>query len=114
MCAVGPSEMGMLRVLGHRGTRETLIAVLSRLHFGSDGFAIVADAEGKRGRHSCSLWGRGEAHATGVVAALVAKRLNTSSPLDHSVFRVEQLFDPREIFAYAGRHGVSFDPDRVS
>jgi saccharopine dehydrogenase-like NADP-dependent oxidoreductase len=106
---------GALRVLRHRGTRERLIAILSRLHFGSDGFAVVVEAEGKeRIRHSCSAWGRGEGRATGVVAALAAGRLNASSPLDHGVFHVEQLFDPPEVFADAEGHGISFDLGHAS
>jgi len=49
-----------------------------------------------------------------VIAALVAARLNASPSLAHGVFHVEQLFDPREVFAYAERHGISFDPGRAS
>ena len=105
---------GALRVLRHRGAREILTGVLGRLRFGSDGFAVLAEAGGKGGRrHSCSAWGRGEGHATGVVAALVARRLSTSPPLDHGVFHIEQLFEPREVFACAGRRGICFDLGRV-
>lgn len=105
---------GALRVLRHRRTRDALVAFLSRLHFGSDGFAIVAEAEGKGGRrHSCSARGRGEGRATGVLAALVAGRLNASPSLDHGVFHVEQLFDPLEVFADAEGHGISFDLGHV-
>lgn len=42
-------KAGALRVFGHRGVREALVAVLGRLRFGSDGFAVVAEAEGKGG-----------------------------------------------------------------
>jgi hypothetical protein len=108
-------KTGALRVLRHRGTREALVAILSRLRFGSDGFAVVAEAKTKGGRRrSCSAWGRGQGRATGVIAALVAARLNASPPLDHGVFHVEQLFDPPEIFANAEKHGISFDLGRVS
>src|SRR5918997_6032793 len=59
-------KTGALRVLGHRWARGALVAVLSRAHFGSDGFAVAAEAEEKGGRrHSCSAWGRGQGHATG-------------------------------------------------
>ncbi|HZB10953.1 MAG TPA: saccharopine dehydrogenase NADP-binding domain-containing protein [Rubrobacter sp.] len=106
---------GALRVLRYWRTRDALVAFLSRLRFGSDGFAVVAEAEGKGGRrHSCRAWGRGEGRATGVLAALVAGRLNASPPLDHGVFHVEQLFDPLEVFADAEGHGIiSFDLGHV-
>jgi saccharopine dehydrogenase (NAD+, L-lysine forming) len=42
-------KSGALRVLRHRGTREALVTVLGRLRLGSDGFAVVAEAEGKGG-----------------------------------------------------------------
>ena len=49
-----------------------------------------------------------------MLAALVAERLNASPPLDHGVFHIEQLFDPREVFAVAEGHSICFDLDRVS
>lgn len=100
---------GALRVLRHRRARDVLVAVLSQVHFGSDGFAVVAEAEGKGGRHSCSAWGRGEGRATGVVAALVAERLYASPPPYHGVFHVDQLIDPLEFSAAVGERGISFD-----
>src|SRR5215207_8752100 len=67
---------GVFRALrGPRG-QDALVALLSRLRAGSDGFAVKVEAEGKEGdRYSCSAWGRVEGRATGVVAALVAGRL---------------------------------------
>jgi hypothetical protein len=67
------------------------------------------EAEGKEGRrYSCSAWGRGEGRATGVVAALVAGRLQ-ASPLERGVFQVEQHFDPPEVFAGIKEHGIAID-----
>lgn len=108
-------KTGALRVLRHRGTREALVAVLGRVRFGSDGFAVVAEAEGKGGRrHSCSAWGRGEGRATGVVAALITERLLASPSLEYGVFHIEQLFDPAEVFAAIEGQGISFDPGHRS
>jgi saccharopine dehydrogenase (NAD+, L-lysine forming) len=102
-------KTGALRFLRHRWAREASVAFLSRLHFGSDGFAVAAEAEGEARRHACSAWGRGEGRATGVVAALVAERLYASPPQYHGVFHVDQLFDPLEFFAAVEERGISFD-----
>jgi|SRR5215204_4349667 len=76
-------KVGALRVLSHRGTREALVAVLSRLHFGSDGFAVVVEVETKRRRrHSCSAWGRGEGRdgSVGRPGSRKAERLASPGP----------------------------------
>ncbi len=100
---------GVFRALrGPRG-QDALLALLSRLRAGSDGFAVKVEAEGKEGgRYSCSAWGRGEGRATGVVATLVAGRLQ-ASPLKRGVFHAEQLFDPLEVFAGVKEHGIAID-----
>jgi hypothetical protein len=107
-------KTGALRVLSHQWAREALVAFLGRLHFGSDGFAVAAEAEGKAGRHSCSVWGRGEGRATGVVAALVAEILYDSPPQYPGVFHIDQLFDPLEFFASVAGHGISFELGHAS
>ena len=97
---------GALR--GPRG-QEALVALLLRLRAGSDGFAVMVEAEGKDGGHySCWARGRGEGRATGVVAALVVGTLQ-ASPLQRGVFHAEQLFDPLEVFAGVKEHGLAID-----
>jgi saccharopine dehydrogenase-like NADP-dependent oxidoreductase len=102
-------RMGALRSLNQRRVRETLISLLSRLHAGSDAFAVKVEAEGQDGsRHSCSAWGRGQGHATAVVAALAAERLLTTD-LERGVFHIEQLFDPYETFSHVEKYGILVD-----
>ena len=64
---------------------------------GREGTVVVAGGYGAVGRTVCVLLAeRFPGHATGVVAALVAGRLQ-ASPLQRSVFHAEQLFDPLEV-----------------
>ncbi len=97
---------GALRVLKLAGIRDALAALLGRFRLGSDGFAVKA--EGVDGRsYACAASGRGEARATGVVAALVAEKLYTSpSSLEAGVFHVEQLFAPERFLGRASDYGV--------
>jgi hypothetical protein len=87
------------RLSGPRG-RDVLVALFSRFHMGSDGFAVKAEAEGKGGGVcACSARGRGEARTTEVVAAIVAERLLTSPSLERGVphraaLRADEAFRP--------------------
>jgi hypothetical protein len=58
---------GVFRTLEYRLVRNTLVALLSRFHVGSDGFVVKVEAEGSIGKrpelYSCSIRGRGEGHA---------------------------------------------------
>lgn len=90
--------------------RDTLIALSARIHVGSDGFAVKAEAEGLNGSSfGCFAFGRGEGRATGVVAALVAERLYDVSTLKPGVLHVEQLFDPVELLGRIAGYGISVD-----
>ena len=104
---------GVFRALRGPRRQDALVALLLRLRAGSDGFAVKVEAEGKDGDHcSCSARGRGEGRATGVVAALVAGRLQ-ASPLQRGVFHAEQLFDPPEVFAGVMEHGIAIITKRA-
>jgi saccharopine dehydrogenase-like NADP-dependent oxidoreductase len=103
---------GVFRALKHRRVRDALVALLSRFRVGSDGFAVKVEAEGLNGErpelYSCSIRGRGEGHATGIVAALVAERL-CDSPCEPGVFHIEQLFEPVEVFGRVEDLGLTVE-----
>jgi hypothetical protein len=104
---------GVFRALRGLLRQDALVALLSRLRAGSDGFAVKVEVEGKEGdRYSCLAWGRGEGRATGVVAALVAEKLH-ASPLQRGVFHAEQLFNPLEVFAGIMEHGIAIITKRA-
>ena len=100
---------GVLRVLGARAVREALISLLTRIHPGSDGFAVKAEAHGPDGRSfACSVSGKGEARATGVVAALVAESLYAPpTPPKPGVFHIEQLFEPTRFLGRVANHDLA-------
>lgn len=105
-------RVGALRMLRCRGVRDTLVALLTQVRAGSEGFAVTAEAEGADGRSfSCSASGYGEARATGVIAALVAERLHADpSTLESGgVYHAEQVFDPAEILRSLDEHGIDVD-----
>ena len=103
---------GDLRVLRHAGVREALIALLSRVHVGSDGFGVKAEAQGADGRiFACSVTGRSEGRATGVVAALVAESLYASPSPKPGVFHIEELFASEEFLGRVADYGFSVVPD---
>src|SRR5687767_10834841 len=103
---------GALGALRYRRIRDVLVAILSRFHPGSDGFALEVQAEGliggRPGLYSCSIRGHGEGRATGIVAALVAERL-CSSPGEPGVFHIEQLFEPVELLGRVQDLGLTVD-----
>jgi hypothetical protein len=85
------------------------VALFSRFRLGSDGFAVKVETQGRSGGgYSCSVWGRGEAQASGV-AAIVAERLLTSPSLEHGVFHIEQPFEPIEFFARVEEFRLTVD-----
>lgn len=103
---------GVLRTLKYRWVRDALVALLSRFHIGSEGFAVKVRAEGRIGGrpelYSCSIQGHGEGHATGIVAASVAERLS-DSPCEPGVFHIEQLFEPEKLFGRMEDLGLRVD-----
>ena len=53
----------------------------------------------ENGVRASALRGRGEAEATGAVAAMVAEHLYEGALPDSGVFHVEQVVEPGEVFA---------------
>lgn len=94
---------GVRRVL----RSNAALTVLSRIHVGSDGFAVVAGD----GRSSASLTGRRQSRATGLVAALLIRRLGEFPP---GVRHIEQLVDPSEFLAELASHGFRFEVDQYA
>ncbi|CAA9578264.1 MAG: hypothetical protein AVDCRST_MAG19-3622 [uncultured Thermomicrobiales bacterium] len=98
---------GAFRTLARPGTQDALVSLLNCLHVGADGFAATADAMGRNGRcHSCSVGGRRERRATGIVAALVPEDLcaASSAPV---VFHIEQIVEPIAFLRRLANHGFS-------
>ncbi|CAA9456471.1 MAG: hypothetical protein AVDCRST_MAG02-2348 [uncultured Rubrobacteraceae bacterium] len=100
---------GALRVLRNRAVREATIHLLTRVRSGSDGFAIKAEARGPDGRSfACSVGGKGEARATGVVAALAAESLYAPpTPPRPGVLHIEQFFEPVRFLGRVADHDLA-------
>ena len=90
------------------GGQRALVALFGRLHLGSDTFVINVSADGSIDQTaltlSCSIAGRQEGYATGIVASLVAERVYTSA-CRSGIVHIEQLFDPLAMFARIARYG---------
>lgn len=101
---------GAFRALKSRWARDALVALLSRLRLGSDGFSVKVEAEGAvdgyPGTYSGSVSGRGEGYATGIVAASVAERLY-AAPCERGVLHIEQLFEASAMFDQITAHGLT-------
>lgn len=99
---------GFFSLIRKIGGQRPLVALFSRLHLGSDAFVVNVSADGSIDQTaltlSCSIAGRQEGYATGIVAALIAERLYTSA-CRSGIFHIEQLFDPLPMFARIARHG---------
>jgi len=87
--------------------RSAAVATLSRTHVGSDGFAVVATD----GRSTASLSGRRQSRATGLVAALLIRRLSGFPP---GVRHVEQLVDPAQFLDELASHGFRLEVDQYA
>ena len=77
------------------------------MHVGSDGFAVVATD----GRSSASFAGRRQSRATGLVAALLIRRLEQFPP---GVRHIEQLVDPTEFLGELASHGFRLEVDQYA
>lgn len=82
---------------------RVLAALSALLRWGSDEFVVKVEARGlvggEEGLCACTLSGRREAEATGVMAAMMAEQLYEGAALDPGVFHIEQVFEPLEAFA---------------
>ncbi|MEY9211810.1 saccharopine dehydrogenase NADP-binding domain-containing protein [Thermobifida halotolerans] len=90
------------RLLRHPRIRGVLLAVLGGLHVGGDGFAVTAVA----GTARAAFGGHRQSRATGLAAALLARRL---PDLPAGVRHVEQAVDPVEFLTELAAHGFTLD-----
>lgn len=92
-------KTGILRILRRRWAKDFFIKSLKSLRFGSDQFALKVEATGRKNGNEIKLgptvYGAGEAHMAGLVAAQVAHRLYLGIH-PAGVFHIEQLFKPQE------------------
>lgn len=99
---VAMKRLGVLKWAGRLRPR-VLAALSGSLRWGSDEFVVQAVARGllngENGVRASALSGRGEAEATGAVAAMVAEHLYEGALPDSGVFHVEQVIEPGEVFA---------------
>lgn len=99
---VAMKRLGVLRWAGRLSPR-VLAALSGSLRWGSDEFVVQAEArgllDGEEGVRASALSGRGEAEATGAVAAIVVEHLYEDALPEPGVFHVEQVFEPGEVFA---------------
>lgn len=100
-------KMGVLRLLRRQWAKEFFTKILKGLRFGSAQFALKVEATGWKNGNAIklcpSVWGAGEAHVTGLVAAQVAHRLYAGI-YPAGVFHIEQLFEPQEFIQSI--HGI--------
>lgn len=78
---------------------------LTKVHVGSDRFAVTVRAGGV----VASFSGRRQSRATGVVAALLVERL---PELPEGVWHVEQVVAPGPFLAEVAAHGFAYDAPR--
>jgi hypothetical protein len=101
-------------MLARFGLQDALATLFVRFRTGSDEFVVKVDTEGEshgsQRAYSCSISGRQEGYATGLVAALVAELLCTSD-VERGVFHIEQLFDPLVFFGRLANHGLTIELD---
>lgn len=86
---------GLTRLLRNRTVRNLAVKALSRISFGSEGYAVKVDAygslDGKPAKIEYGITGVHEAAITAVTAAGVALRLYESAP-EPGIYHIEQLF----------------------
>ncbi|NGO79257.1 saccharopine dehydrogenase [Streptomyces sp. YC504] len=87
---------GVARLLAAKPVRRVLLASLSRVHLGGDGFAVTAASEGR----SASFGGRLQSRTTGVVAALAVRELASLPP---GVRHLDEAVEPAAFLAEVAR-----------
>ncbi|MBC9712488.1 saccharopine dehydrogenase NADP-binding domain-containing protein [Streptomyces sp. TRM66268-LWL] len=87
---------GLARLLAAAPVRRALLALLGRVHLGSDGFAVTA----RSAYDSASFTGRRQSRTTGVVAALAVRELASLPP---GVRHLDACVDPAPFLTEAAR-----------
>lgn len=87
---------GALRILRRKWVMDLMIQSLKYLNFGSDQFLLKVEVLGKENgasvKRSAAIFGKGEAHMTGMIAAQVAQRVYLGD-YPKGVFHIDQLFE---------------------
>ncbi|MEU5876650.1 saccharopine dehydrogenase NADP-binding domain-containing protein [Spirillospora sp. NPDC047279] len=87
--------------------RAGVLATLGRVHVGSDGFAVTVTS----GEQVASFGGRRQSRATGVVAALAVRRLETFAP---GVRHLDELVEPAAFLTQVAEYGFTTMPGDVT
>ena len=90
------------RLLRHARVRGIVLAAMTRIHVGSDGFAVSVTS----GTVRATLSGRMESRATGLTAALLIRDLPALPP---GVAHIEQLVDPVAFLTDLATYGFLLD-----
>lgn len=110
------AEVGLGRLLRIPRARRLALAVLTRVHVGSDRAGAVATATGTRAGApaECTLavTGHGEATLTALVAAAVTEQLLTDGA-PPGVHHIEEITDATAVIASLRRH-PDFGPDSTA
>jgi short subunit dehydrogenase-like uncharacterized protein len=94
-----------------RSVVDRLVAAAKQRRNGSNAFALVVHAVGRRGSARFSLLGRGQAQATAIAASLLARRLSDREIAKPGVWFAEQVVDPLRFFADLKREGLEVRSD---
>jgi hypothetical protein len=95
-----------MAALGRLGASGALTWLFSRVHLGSERFAVHAAASDGHRTVSCAATGRQEARATGVVAAHVARKL-ASGATPPGAHHLDQLVDPVQFLDALAPYGIT-------
>lgn len=99
------------RVLRFDRVQNSIVYLMKRYRFGTDRFAVKVEARSEeQGQpvYQCALMGAQESRTTGLVAALVAEQLQTSS-FASGVYHIEQLFDPVMVLNRMQEFGLFYE-----
>lgn len=99
---------GALRALRSPGLRHVFAAAIPHLHIGSDAFAVTVDAHGDDRTVTMSISGHDQSHVSGLVAAHVARQLNTGAA-PSGVVHIDQFTDLDTMTAALREHGLVTD-----
>jgi hypothetical protein len=105
----GLRATGAMALIGRLGASRALTRLFSLVHLGSDRFVVHAAASAGDRAVACAASGRQEARATGIVAAHVARQLD-SGAAPPGAHHLDRLVDPEPFLENLAPDGVIFHP----